>query len=86
MGQDVTGTTVHASNRRGQVNCGDTTPGNSRENTDFHPEKWALVTCPACFGTKAPTDAEMAAKYERQAAVAAAELAAKVATRSGRRS
>jgi hypothetical protein len=43
---------IHASNRRGQANCGDTTPGRGQANVDFYPERWTQVTCPACKASR----------------------------------
>ena len=43
---------IHASNRRGVTNCGDTTPGRHQQNVERHPEEWSMITCPGCLATR----------------------------------
>ena len=45
-------TTIHAANRRGITNCGDTTPGRTQANVDLHPDTWVHVTCTDCLASR----------------------------------
>lgn len=43
---------VHACNRRGITDCGDTEPGRAQTNVEKYPENWDKVNCNGCIAQR----------------------------------